>query len=162
MGKGYMYHCSSCGKDYTLFLGVGMGHMHVCRETLAAVRAGKYGEKLKAAAESEQYVLTEAENKLYKCNDCGFWDVLPDASVYGLADKKNGPKIKFGEKTIEEWGEIPYMTDRKDFRLLEEYVPTCSKCGGEMHPKRYTTKLRLRCPECGAPLEMGLDMLMWD
>lgn len=163
MGDGYVYHCDDCGKTYYADLGVGILYPQTCEEVLAAVRAGKYGQKLMEAAESEQYVGVAAEHKLYRCESCGNWDVYADASIYGLADKKKGPSIKFGEKTIAEWGEIPYILDEeKDYRLIEKYIPTCGKCGSGMHEKKLTKRLRLICPECGSPLVVQPELIRWD
>ena len=162
MGDGYMYHCEKCGKSYSVFPGMGMLYPQVCEDVLSAVRAGEYGQKLKEAAESERYVGVAAENKVYRCECCGNWEVLPDASVFGLADKEKGQKIRFGGKTIAEWGEIPYVDGKKDYRLIEEYVPTCEKCGGDMHAKKLTKRLRLACHDCGTPLTQDPDAICWD
>ena len=107
-----------------------------CEETLEAVKQGKFGQELKEAAESEPYVGVCAEQRIYVCDCCGYWDVHTDATVYGLADKEAGPASKFGTQTIEERGRIPYVARWEDeigFRVIKEFVPLCEKCGGAMH-----------------------------
>ena len=153
MGDGYTYHCAHCGKSYDVFLGSGMRYPITCGEVLDAVKAGEYGQKLKEAAADERPVGVAAEHRLYKCDECGNWEILPDASIYGWADKNKDAAIDF----VILWGD-----GYKDYRLIEEYVPACEKCGGVMHSKKITEKLRLTCPECGEPLSLDLDFIRWD
>ena len=166
MGSGIDLHCSNCGKDYNVWVGAGMAFPDVCSETLAAIKAGEYGQKLKKAAESETYVGVGAEQKIFVCEDCGHWDVFTDATVYGLVDIENGPAMPFGQKTIAEWGCIPYVATWADFgkfRVIEEYAPTCPKCGGAMRALPDHEKLpQLKCPECGGPLDGGETSIRWD
>ena len=157
MGIGYMYRCNDCGRDIEVNLGVGFLYPRVCEETLAAVRAGEYGEKLKAAAESEKHTGCAPETKIYVCEDCGCWDVLDDVSVYGWADKDRDEEISY----IALWTE-----DARSYRLIEEFVPTCGKCGGKMHAidvdEDSDVIPQLNCNECGAPLVAQSDVMMWD
>ena len=157
MGIGFTYYCKNCGKDYYVAPGVGMGYPSLCDETLAAVKAGKYGEKLKAAAESEKHVGCAAERKIYVCEDCGCWDELIDASVYGWANKKKDREIPYV---------APWCDEKKDYRLIEQYVPTCGKCGGAMHAididEDSGATPALTCNHCGAPLIPDLMVTRWD
>lgn len=169
MGSGYVFRCDNCGKDEEVFLGAGMMFPTACSETLAEVREGKYGQKLKEAAEREPFVGVAAEQRIYICEKCGHWEVQTDASVYGLADKEKGPDTSFGEKTIAEWGEIPYVAkwaDKGVFRLIEEYVPDCPECGSSMRAQDVDEDggidLQLRCNDCGHPLSPGELRICWD
>lgn len=153
MGKGYTYRCENCGKTYDVYPGMGMGYPSLCREVLAAVKAGEYGPKLKEAAESEKHVGVAAENRLYRCDGCGNWDVLPDASVYGWSDADRDEEIVY---VARRGGED------KDYRLIEEYIPTCNRCGNEMRVERITERLRLTCHDCGVPLARDFAGFYWD
>ena len=44
MGTGYCFHCNNCGHETEALLGIGFTFPEVCKETLNAVREGKYGE----------------------------------------------------------------------------------------------------------------------
>ena len=169
MGTGYSFHCNHCGASQEAWLGVGMMFPTVCEETLAEAREGKYGQKLKEAAESEPFVGVSAEQRIYVCGKCGHWEVRTDASVYGLADKVKGPDAPFGEKTIAEWGDIPYVAkwvDEGMFRLIEEYAPDCPECGGPMCAQDVDEGAgidpKLRCNSCGYPLSPGDLIVRWD
>ena len=157
MGTGYTFHCNNCGHDDIAMLGVGMLYPSVCDETLAAVRAGEYGEKLQRAAESAKHVGCAAERKIYVCEDCGSWAVLNDASLYGWADENKDVEIDY----VVLWG-----GDGEKYRLIEKFVPTCGKCGGDMHAidvdEDSDDAPQLSCNECGSPLTAKLASICWD
>ena len=169
MGIGYSFHCNNCGHDYDAWIGVGMMHPQTCEEMLEAIKAGKLGQELQAAAMSEEYVGVDAAQKVYVCDDCGCWEVYSNATVYGLEDVENGPSAMFGDRTIAEWGCIPYVTrwdDEVKCRVIKEFVPRCKKCGDSMHAIEVDEDSdevpSLKCNNCGSPLVDGGKTVCWD
>jgi len=157
MGVGFTYHCNECGQDYIANIGAGFFYPQACEEALASVKAGKFGEKLKTAALSEKHTGCAPEAKIYKCEDCGCWDVFDDVSVYGWADKKRDIEIS----NIALWTE-----DAKDYSLIERFIPKCEKCGGDMHAidvdEDCGAAPQLNCNKCGSPLVEQPEMISWD
>lgn len=149
MGYGEMFKCSKCGNEYDVCLGIGFLHPDVCREELKKIKKGKYGEDWKKLALSEEYTVVDTENFVYICGKCGHWVNENAVSLYAPKDAAKLKKKKYGIKTVEEWGEVPYIMDPKDFRLLKRKVHKCSKCGELMHKATPEEIDNLPCPKCG-------------
>ncbi len=166
MGSGVGFKCSKCGKEYCANTGIGFLFPEVYKETLSDVKAGKYGEEWKKLALSEELVAVDAETYLYVCKKCGHWDVEPGLSLYAPNDVKKLKKKKYGEKTVEQWGEAPYVMSmdlEEDYHILKRRVHKCEKCGGVMHKATREEELNLPCPDCGGAPEKGqVNMIMWD
>lgn len=166
MGHGIALKCK-CNTHY-IHLGVGMMYPQVFFESLQDARNGKLGEDIQKATEGKQYLAIDAESKFYYCTECGYWEVNGANDLYEPKNTEAYKLVRFGEKTIEEWGEIPYAfgNDFKDYNLLFKYKHTCPKCGTEMkNPKTIGKRVlsKIRCQECGGKMEEdGLGMIMWD
>ena len=94
---------------------------------------------------------------MYRCDDCGCWNVDYDMSLYAPKDVRKLLKKRFGEKTVAEWGRVPYVMEddfRKDYDLVKEWVHSCEKCGKPMSAVDVESEEApaLKCPECGADL----------
>ncbi len=166
MGSGIGLKCSKCGKEYAAYTGIGFLFPQVYKETLTDVKNGKYGEEWKNLALSEELVAVDAERYLYVCEKCGHWDTEPDLSLYAPNDVEKIKQKKYGEKTVEQWGEVPYvMSDglEEDYHLLKRRDHICEKCGGVMHKATREEEYTLHCPDCGgAPVEGYHCLHKWD
>ncbi len=166
MGSGVGFKCSKCGKEYCANTGIGFLFPEVYKETLADVKAGKYGEEWKRLALSEELVAVDAERYLYVCKKCGHWEVEYGLSLYAPNNVKKLKKKKYGEKTVEQWGEVPYVMSmdlEEDYHLLKRRVHKCEKCGGVMHKATRDEESNLPCPDCGGAPEKGyLNIINWD
>lgn len=163
MGSGVGFKCSKCGKRYHANTGIGFMFPTVYKEKLAEVKAGKYGQEWKDLALSEKLVAVDAELYLYMCKECGHWEVDYGLSLYAPNDPDEIAKEQFGEKTVEEWGEVPYVMDFDKYHILKRYIHKCEKCGGLMHKATREEENNLPCPDCGGSPEEGyLDIINWD
>lgn len=165
MGTGYGFKCSKCGKEYCADVGIGFLFPKVYKETLVDVKSGKYGEEWKSIALSEEFVAVDAESYLYACK-CGYWEAVPGLSLYAPNDIEKLKKKKYGEKTVEQWGEVPYVMGldlKQNYHLLKSRVHKCKKCGDVMHDATQEEKDNLQCPYCGgAPSKEDQELYRWD
>ena len=169
MGDGKRYKCKKCGEEYWVNLGIGMMFPHVFSETIEDIKAGKYGEEWKNLINSGEYIVPDAESYLFYCKACGTWEVTEDLSLYQPKDLEAIKKKEFGEKTVEEWGEIPYATMadfKEEYNLVKKRVHYCPKCKEEMTRYGNLYKARgilnkLPCPNCSTENKPE-SMILWD
>ena len=166
MGRGLSYRCSKCGKTYYANTGIGFMFPEVYKETHSDVKSGKYGEDWKELALSGELIAVDAELYLYVCRKCGHWEVEPDLSLYAPNDPEALKKKEYGIKTVEEWGEVPYVMGddlESDYHILKRYVHKCKKCNDDMHRAAEDEKNSLPCPNCGGtPDKSNPEIVMWD
>ncbi len=164
MGQGYSYKCRKCGNKYNIMPGSGMMFPEEYRETVARIRSGEYGAEWKERFSEKEYTAVNAERALYLCS-CGAFQIEPNLSLYEPADPEGLKKVQFGEKTVEEWGDIPYMTWelKKYLKYTAAYSHKCPECGKRMHKvsENVIKDTALRCPECGEPNKPDGELL-WD
>lgn len=163
MGDGYRFKCKECGHEYNVFLGIGFMFPEEYRKTVEEASTGKYGEEWKQLMNSQKYMDIDAEEALYTC-DCGGWKVEKGLSIYAPIHPEKVAKSKFGIKTVEEWGYVPYVMhfDRpKRYKLVKEYKHMCDKCEKEMHKVSEVESPNLSCPKCGC-INATNDKLLWD
>ncbi len=167
MGKGFSYKCGNCGKEYQAFYGIGFLFPQTYEKIMKKAKTGKYGQEWKELSRSKEYVVIDAEDHVYVCGKCNHWSVEPGLSLYEPKDVDTLREKPYGEKTVEEWGEVPYVMAsdlQEDYQLLKRRVHKCSKCGSVMHKATKVDLLQLRCPHCGGEPEgdMPDNAIMWD
>ena len=167
MGSGYYYHCEKCGAYYDVSVGVGMAFPEVYRQAVKGVLEGAYGREWQEAARGIEHFAVDAELRLYRCDDCGGWEVDYGMSLYAPKDVAKLMKKQFGEKTVAEWGHVPYVMEddlRKDYDLIKERVHSCEKCGKPMSVVDVESEdaPALKCPECGGDLSNSGLCMCWD
>ena len=138
----------------------------IYKETLQAFKKGKYGEDWKRLSLSEEFVGVDAVDYIFVCKKCGNWTVDSGLSLYAPNDVKKLRKKKYGEKTVEQLGEVPYATTydfKEDYHLLKRYIHKCDKCGAVMHKATKEEEGSLQCPKCGgAPDPNYISIINWD
>lgn len=166
MGSGVGFKCSKCGKRYCANTGIGFRFPEFYKEILKDVKEGKYGEEWKSLSLSQELVAVDAELYLYVCKKCGHWEVEPGLSLYAPKDVNLIKSKQYGIKTVEEWGEVPYVMSmdlEEDYQLLKRHVHKCGKCGGVMHKATKEEEGNLPCPDCGGAPEKGYaEIINWD
>ena len=166
MGRGIGLKCSKCGNEYSANTGIGFLYPQVYQKTLEDIKNGKYGKEWKDLALSEDLVAVDAESYLYICGECGHWDVEKGLSLYIPNDVNELMKKEYGDKTVKQRGEVPYvMSDdlRNDYHLLKGWDHKCPKCGASMHMATRSEETSIPCPACGAaPVEGYTDLIRWD
>lgn len=136
MGYGRRFVCSKCKKEYNASWGVGFSFPEEYERTLSDIRKGKYGEVMKAISHDERYIAVDAEEYLYICGKCNAWKVEKGLSLYAPKNLKLLMMKRYGDKTVAEWGEAPYVVSwdlKENYRLVKRYVHNCDKCSGVMH-----------------------------
>lgn len=167
MGYGYHCHCEECGNDASFSVGVGFAFPEVYQNTLADARDGRYGEEWQGLALSSDYVAIDAEDKLYRCGECGYWEAAADLSLYAPKDVGSLRSKRYGEKTVAEWGRVPYVCQPDSdggYVLLKRREHPCAKCGAPMQPVALdgaSDRVELKCPECGGKM-FAENTLLWD
>lgn len=164
MGRGYSYKCGKCGHEYIVGTGIGMTYPSVYRETLSDIAEGKYGPELKELYEKTPYAAVNGDSVIYVCGRCGTWERGIDVSLYALDDPDSVPGTRFGEKTVAEWGYVPYVmpSDLKEkYHLLKRHYRYCGKCGKRMRKATTEEMEHLRCPVCGSE-NHAVGGLLWD
>lgn len=167
MGVGYSYQCGKCGMTYGVNLGIGMLFPEVYQQAITDVLEGKYGQEWKETAQGIEHFAVNAELRLYRCDDCGFWDVDYDMSLYSPKDVGKLLKKKFGEETVAEWGHVPYVMEddlKSDYNLVKERVHLCEECGKPMAvvDVEFGEDPGLKCLECGGGLRGSSACYRWD
>ena len=137
------------------------------QQVVEDVLAGEYGREWKEAAQGIEHFAVDAELKLFRCDECGWWDVDYDMSLYAPKDVRALMKKRYGEKTVARWGHAPYVMDydlRDDYRLVKERVHPCEECGKPMTAVDVESgdAPALKCLECGADLSRPELHLFWD
>lgn len=167
MGKGYRLTCSNCGGEYEVLLGVGFGFPSVYEELVEDIEAGRYGEEWREIAAETEHFAIDAENRLYWCGKCGHWECVPGLSIYAPKDVGKVLATRFGDKTVREWGRVPYVAAKEleeDYELVKERVHVCGRCGHDMRmlSERGLSRAVLKCPDCDGRLERDLACIRWD
>lgn len=164
MGMGYCYKCKKCNHEYSVHPGIGMTFPTVYREILADISEGKYGSELQKVYQNTPYAAVNGEGVVYICSECGTWEVSTDVSLYAPDDKGHLLKKQYGDKTVEEWGHVPYVTPwelGQEYHIVKRHYHKCGKCGKRMHKASDEELNNLPCPVCGSA-NQAEDTLMWD
>ena len=166
MGSGYKFKCSKCRNQYSVSTGTGFIFPDIYTDMVSDIKEGKYGDEWKELMLSEEFVAVDAERNLYVCKECGYWTVDSDLSLYAPNDPDLIRNKQYGIKTVEEWGEVPYVMGgdlRDDYHLLKKWIHKCEKCGSVMHKGTEEEKENLPCPKCGGkPKTESTMYFMWD
>ena len=164
MGDGFIYHCKKCRSEFRVSLGVGMAFPRVYQNAVADMASGKYGAEWQSLITSQPYMALNGDQRLYKCDHCGHWEVDLCLDVYAPNDPAAIAKKQYGIKTVEDWGHVPYVILcqlREDYHLIKRYEHICPDCKKSMrHVTRKAEFKIISCPECGAPCK-GAPM-NWD
>ena len=167
MGTGYELTCNNCGNCYQVTLGVGFAFPRIYENLIEAIEAGRFGEEWRElAAQTDQFGI-DAEDHLYRCDECGYWECAPSLSIYAPKDIEKVLNTQYGEKTVRERGRVPYVTSedlKADYKLIKERVHVCRRCGNDMHmiSSRGLFRAVLKCPDCGSRLEWNKAKFLWD
>jgi len=108
MGQGYKFSCKNCGAEYVIDTGVGVKYPEIYADLKSRVAEGRYGEEWKETLAQNKYYAIDAERYLYRCENCNFWECGPDMSIYEPIDVEELLDDKYGNKTVREWGYLPY------------------------------------------------------
>ncbi len=136
MGLFYSFKCQKCSKEYSVFLGAGMMYPHQYRDKLSEIATGKYGSSWQELYKNTPFVAINADNVIYVCSACNTWEEGTDITLYAPNDPESISQQRFGEKTVSEWGYVPYVMDsdlKADYHVLKRYYHCCRKCGKRMH-----------------------------
>ena len=171
MGNMLFYKCNDCGYTRQLHLGIGMMYPRVSDAIKRSIADGEYGSELKSAFESCELPAVCPEGLVYACPSCGYWDVYRNASVFAPTDIDAVKKERFGIKTVEEWGGIPYVMgheiERGKYRLVRRYAPSCPSCSEGMVPAPGSSEEELdasalKCPKCKSTNATITESGFWD
>ncbi len=166
MGSGNSYVCSKCKKHYNAFWGTGKFFPKLYADTVADVKAGKYGEMARRIMCNKKFVAIDAAQYVYICSKCHYWKVAKDMSLYILKNPKALMK-KYGLESDEKLNNRPYVDGymlQKEYRILKRYNHVCDKCKRIMHKSSGKERDKLPCPDCGgAPDKQDYSgMILWD
>lgn len=135
-------------------------------KTLFDIRNGKYGEEMKSILCNEKHIAVDAEKYIYVCKKCGAWKVEKGLSLYAPKNVKLLMMRRYGDKTVEELGDAPYVMSwelKESYRRVKRYVHKCDKCRGVMHRATEDEEYSLSCPKCGGAPDPGKQLgILWD
>ena len=164
MGHGTDYRCGKCGREYGVRTGTGFLFPKEYRETMKAIADGVYGAELKAICEKTPYAAVDAETKVFCCGSCGAWETGKDLTLWAPDDPAAISRKRYGEKTAEEWGCVPYVSRRtleEEYHVVKRRYRKCPRCGHRMHRASEEELQRLPCPDCGEP-NAPQGEILWD
>ena len=164
MGRGLVYRCPNCGKEYHVLVGSGFVFPEVYRETLLRVLNGEYGVRLQNEIKTSPFAAIDAEYHLYVCR-CGWWETDFGLSVFQPKNTEEILNTHYGERTVRELGYVPYVTgcDLKEmYRIKYRYYHYCGVCHKRMNRQTIYTDMKMCCKECGEILEETEDCIQWD
>ena len=86
--------------------------------------------------------------------------------VYAPKDVEKIKKERYGIKTVEEWGEQPYVGQRdlaEDYDMVLHIIHQCPVCGKEMKiiDEESLPEGKLPCPRC-KHLNTPSGVIFWD
>ncbi len=165
MGTGLCFKCKKCGHEYSVMLGVGFSFAKEARNALKSIEKGEYGAELKEAYEKTPYAAVYTDRSVYLCSGCGRWIMDADLTLYGPNAPDAIPKKQYGEKTVEEWGYVPYVSKidlKEDYHVVKRIYHKCDRCGKRMHKASENEIKKLPCPKCGEINEEEPDLIYWD
>ena len=164
MGKGFSFRCKNCQKEYSVLLGYGFGYPREYKSRIDEIASGKYGKEMQSMLEDNPYLAVNAGTVLYVCNNCAYWETGKDLSLYSPKDTETVLKTKYGEKTVEELGYIPYVMEwdlKDDYHIVKRYYHRCPECGKRMKKFFDPDTVNLKCPKCGL-INEPIDEMRWD
>lgn len=166
MGSGYIFTCQNCGEKNQVLLGCGYLFSLEYEKTIKEIARGEYGEEMAQIVNNEPFTAVDAENYLYFCRHCGHWETAPGLSLYCPDDLQRYLEKPFGDKTVKEWGHIPYVMNgelEKKFHVRKRYYHKCSECGNRMKKATGKKLPSLRCPTCNGQCAVDTaDFILWD
>ena len=164
MGYGHSYKCNRCGEEYGFALGIGFLFSKEYQKEIESMASGKYGKKRQAILKENPLAAVNAEKKLYICDNCGEWRTGMDLTLYAPNDPEKLWKTKFGEKTVEEWGYVPYVMPsdlEEDYHIIRNYERKCPRCRNIMREVSEDEMINLKCPNCGQ-INEPIGEILWD
>ena len=164
MGYGYDYKCRKCGHHYDVYIGGGFSLPSVYREMVDAISDGVYGDEWRDVYNSTEYAAVNADKHVFICDSCKKWEVGRDLTIYAPNDPEIIRHMTFGDKTVEEWGYVPYVMAgelRVYYHVLKRHYSKCKTCGRRMHKATQEELGNLPCPECGEA-NSYTETIMWD
>ena len=167
MGKGYVYKCNNCNNEYTAYVGCGMLYPDDYRKKLSEIVGGAYGAKWQSLLKKTELAAINADKVIYVCSTCNRWEEGTDVTLYAPKKPESILHMQYGDKTVEKWGHVPWVTGRdlkENYRILKRYYHKCVKCGKRMHKASDEELWSLPCPKCGAANEILPEggILFWD
>ena len=165
MGKGYCFTCKKCGCEYQVFSGVGFLFPDFYRDEIVKIANGEFGSELEEAYEKTRWAVINADHVVYVCNSCKHWSLEIDHTLYAPNDPEKIAKKKYGEKTVEGWGYVPYVFSselKEDYHVIRRHYQKCEYCRRRMHKATKEETRFLPCPECGEINEEGGSAIYWD
>ncbi len=99
--------------------------------------------------------------------ECGLWETEPALSLYEPCDPEAIAKEKYGDKTVEEMGGVPYVMSydlKENYHLRKVRIHKCSYCGGTMHKASKKEMDELPCPNCKTKPDSDTERvaMLWD
>ena len=164
MGQGYGFKCKKCGCKYSVSFGIGMMYPKVYRDKISEIEKGTYGAEWKELLDKTPYAAINGNEFVYLCDSCNRWETETDVTLYAPNDPESIPKKRYGIKTVEEWGYVPYVTEwdlKEDYHVLKRKYHICENCGRRMHKASEKELRNLPCPKCGVLNEVA-DYIHWD
>jgi len=170
MGYSKHYRCASCGFEEDLLLGFGFSYRKCTQELYAAIEQGAYGDGWRELFASSPLAGVSAEQTVFVCEGCGYWDVLEDPSIFEPDDPAEALE-ELRERAADPdwtWGHRPNTLLGLEYHLAHEYEAQCPCCGKKMRPLRMDEGTDpadpLVCPKCGAKnrFTYGLHFINWD
>ena len=189
MGYGSLMSCMKCQKNYQLFTGCGMEYFLEYKRLMAQIRKGKFGPKMQKIVLDDDFVAVDAEQKLYVCDKCGYWNVEKACHLYKpksraaviqnqidkFADDEFFKSISYDEEKNEirtvDGVLVPlsrvfpevylWGENRKNYTRILKVNHQCAKCSEIMRETNEDEKVELKCPDCGGDMwESG--SVCWD
>ncbi len=164
MGRGYSYKCEKCHHEYMVFPGKGMTYPEFYQKKLDEIEQGVYGKDWQEIYKATTYPSIDASRVIYVCSSCNNWDEGFDLTLYAPDDPEYISEKRYGEKTVKEWGYVPYTTAddlKNNYHIVKRYYHKCKTCGQRMHKATEDELQNLSCPKCGAPNRSD-SPLFWD
>lgn len=165
-----------CGcQEVRVLDGVGMAFPMVYQETVADIKAGKYGDTMKYIMKNMNFVTVDTTNKIYHCKKCGHLETMQVLNLYLPKDTEKIKKKVINrwtaaepnsKMTIGELGEFPYWLpngeDSNDFIMFYKFKHDCPICGTKMSRVKVRRITDEKCPKCGQNYQVQNLDILWD
>jgi rubrerythrin len=151
MGTGLIMQCPNCEEEQLFDAGIGYFFPQVYKEIVQDIKNGVYGAEIRKVLEENDNAYVNAENLIYHCEACDFYDMHPCLDVYILESDREYA--------------MPYDFEGRE--PIFKYPHICPECGAPLKQvsidefAKLAAHGKVKCPHCKTPMT-SFQMVDWD
>lgn len=166
MGTEYKLHCSKCGYNMELSLGVGFMYPQFYVEMQEKGKLGELGKEIKEFFDEYPSGVIDPVSIILQCEKCGEYETAPSLNMY-ILDESKPPRRKNNIRwsvamSADDVDYIPLGNFKANYKLRKEHQHRCKRCGGKMKVFLEDDLANLKCPRCKEQVLTPEILACWD